>query len=123
MPTEMEGKSRCESTYRNLHTENQRNQQDQRIIRNNWRIYCIWKRKEIKERQKVEEWAEIEEVNNSQNANRTDQLESLRFKMKVKNHNLSKEKTDKFRTTKCQECEKKSQKKKHKTNMETHHEN
>ena len=40
-PTEMEGKSRCESTYRNFHTGNQRNQQDPRTLQNNWGIYRI----------------------------------------------------------------------------------
>ena len=39
MSTEMEEKSRCESTYRNCHTENRRNQQDRRTLQNNWRIY------------------------------------------------------------------------------------
>ena len=49
----------------------------------------------MEERQKIEEeWKEIEEINNSQNVNQTDQLEALRFKMQVRNHNLSKEKSE-----------------------------
>ena len=49
----------------------------------------------MKERQKVEEeWKEIAGINNSQNVNQTHQLEAMRFKMKAKNHNLSKEKSE-----------------------------
>ena len=71
----------------------------------------------MKERQKFEEaWGEMEEVNNSQKVNRTDQLEALGFKMKAKNHNLPKEKSNQFRKMKCRGCEKKSQKKKRETN-------
>ena len=45
----------------------------------------------MKERQKFEEeWKEMEEINNSQKVNQSGQLEALRFKMKAKNHNLSK---------------------------------
>ena len=39
-----------------------------------------------------EEWGEMEEINNSQNANQTDQLEALGIKVKAKNHNITKEK-------------------------------
>ena len=93
MSTEMEEKSRCESTYRNCHTENQRNQQDPRTLPNNWgNLLNLKKEMKMKERQKIgEEWEEIEEINNSQNVNQTGQLEAQSFKMKAKNHNLSKE--------------------------------
>ena len=47
------------------------------------------------ERQNVEEeWGEMGEINNSQKANQTDQLEAWRFKMTAKNHNLPKAKSE-----------------------------
>ena len=49
----------------------------------------------MKERQKFEEERqEMGEINNSQKANQTDQLEALKFKMEAKNHNLSKQKSE-----------------------------
>ena len=85
MSTEMEGESRFESTYRNGHTENRRNQQNQRTLQNNWGFTESEKEKQMKDRQKFEEeWEEMEASNNSQKANQTDPLEALRFKMEAK---------------------------------------
>ena len=53
------------------------------------------KEKQLGEKQKVqEEWGEMEDINNSLNANQSDQLEAPRYKMKAKNHNISREKSE-----------------------------
>ena len=57
------------------------------------------------------------EINNSLKVNQADQLEASRYKMKAANHNISKEKSEQILETKCQECERKYQKKKRKINM------
>ena len=47
------------------------------------------KEKNVRKSQKVEEeWKAMEEISEAQSANRTDQLEALRSKMKSGNHNL-----------------------------------
>ena len=77
----------------------------------------------MKERQKVAEWKAMGSINNSLKVNQTDQLESLKFEMKAKIIIYKKRKANKFWKMKCQECEKKSQKKKRKTNIATQREN
>ena len=77
------------------------------------------KGKQLGERQKVEEeWKEMEEINNSLNVNQTDQLEALRYKMKAKNHNLSKEKSEQIMENEMPGMRKEIPKKKHKINTE-----
>ena len=63
--------------------------------------------KELKAKQEVaNEWKAIEEIQVVNIDGQIDQLEALRFKMKLGNFNLPSPKVRKFRKSKCLECEK-----------------
>ena len=52
-----------------------------------------------------EEWAEMGDMNTAQSANRADQHDTLRLKMKWKSAIYQERTAKQFRKMKCQECE------------------